>query len=238
MKTFNTRFVFGFVVTVSMFLAFNTSQTRAACNINSSQEFYNNGETVKITAVNDSGSDWGVCVYSGGKVNGGTNLPIGSSLFGPDITKTVSAVVNTGTDYSGWKAVVVSGNGCNNVYNSNTAICEVPLNTAGTPAPAVPTPSPTPPAPTPTFPSTNLTNPLSSDDFTTLITNFLQWLLGIAGGLALLMIIYGGVLYITSIGDQQKMETGKKVVTWTLFGLIIILASWSIIKVIDDIFVN
>lgn len=89
-----------------------------------------------------------------------------------------------------------------------------------------------------TFPSTNITNPLSSDDFTTLITNFLQWLLGIAGGLALLMIIYGGVLYITSIGDQQKMETGKKVVTWTLFGLIIILASWSIIKVIDDIFVN
>ena len=81
-------------------------------------------------------------------------------------------------------------------------------------------------------------NPIQTDDFMTLVGNFLQWLLGIAGAVALLAIIYGGILYITSAGDQQKMEQGKKIVTWTLFGLMIILVSFSIIKVVEDIFVT
>lgn len=81
-------------------------------------------------------------------------------------------------------------------------------------------------------------NPLETDDFTTLITNFLQWLLGIAGGVALLMLIYGGIIYITSTGDQQKMESGKRIVTWTIFGLIIILVSFSILQEVEKIFVT
>jgi len=81
-------------------------------------------------------------------------------------------------------------------------------------------------------------NPLNTDDFTELVTNFLQWLLGIAGGVALLMLIYGGVVYISSTGDQQKMESGKRIVTWTIFGLIIILVSFSILLEVEEIFVN
>lgn len=81
-------------------------------------------------------------------------------------------------------------------------------------------------------------NPLETDDFTMLITNFLQWLLGIAGGVALLMLIYGGITYITSIGDQQKMESGKRIITWTIFGLIIILVSFSILQEVEKIFVT
>jgi len=83
-----------------------------------------------------------------------------------------------------------------------------------------------------------LVNPLDTDDFTELVTNFLQWLLGIAGGVALLMLIYGGVVYISSTGDQQKMESGKRIVTWTIFGLIIILVSFSILLEVEEIFVN
>jgi len=83
-----------------------------------------------------------------------------------------------------------------------------------------------------------IVNPLETDDFTTLITNFLQWLLGIAGGVALLMLIYGGIIYITSTGDQQKMESGKRIVTWTIFGLIIILVSFSILQEVEKIFVT
>lgn len=88
------------------------------------------------------------------------------------------------------------------------------------------------------FPSTTIENPLSTSDVTGLVTNFLQWLLGIAGGVALLMLIYGGVVMVTSTGDQQKMESGKRIVTWTLFGLLIVLASFSIIKIVDQIFVS
>jgi hypothetical protein len=86
--------------------------------------------------------------------------------------------------------------------------------------------------------SVTIENPIQAEDFTTLVTNFLQWLLGIAGGVALLMLIYGGIMYITSAGDQQKAETGKKIVMYTLLGLLVVLLSFSIVKVMEDIFVN
>jgi hypothetical protein len=86
--------------------------------------------------------------------------------------------------------------------------------------------------------TTTIENPLETDDFTQLIGNFLSWLLGIAGSIALLMLIYGGIVYISSAGDPQKADQGKRIVMWTLFGLIIILVSYSILVVVEDIFVN
>lgn len=261
MKTFNRSFVSGIVVAVSLLFVSNVTEAEAACSVAAGQASYENGDTVSVTAVNDSGGDWAVCIYSGGKLNGGGNLPVGSSVTGTDTTKTATAVVNTSTDNSGWKAVVVSGNGCNSAYNAGSVLCESSVDVAGTAAPtpaptaaaatptsastAAPTPTPTPaptaattPTSASTFPSTTITNPLSTDDFTVLVTNFLQWLLGIAGSIALLMLIYGGVVFISSTGDQQKMESGKRIVTWTLFGLMIILVSFSIVQVVEKIFVT
>lgn len=84
----------------------------------------------------------------------------------------------------------------------------------------------------------NIENPIATDDFTTLVTNLLQWLLSIAGALALLMLIWGGITYVTSAGDEQKAAKGKKIVTWTILGLVLVLMSFSIIKLLEDIFVN
>jgi hypothetical protein len=84
----------------------------------------------------------------------------------------------------------------------------------------------------------NIENPIGTDDFTELVTNLLGWLLGIAGALALLMFVWGGILYVTSAGDEQKAAKGKRIVTWTILGLIVILMSYSIIALIEDIFVN
>lgn len=77
-----------------------------------------------------------------------------------------------------------------------------------------------------------------TDDFKTLVENILKWVLSMAGGVALLMIIYGGIIYISSTGDQQKADQGKKIITWTIMGLLVILLSYSIIAVIDKIFVK
>ncbi len=87
-------------------------------------------------------------------------------------------------------------------------------------------------------PSTNIENPLETDDFTQLLGNFLEWLLGIVGSIALLMLIYGGVVYMSSNGDPQKAETGKRIVMWTLGGLMIVLLSYSILSTVEDIFIN
>ncbi len=81
----------------------------------------------------------------------------------------------------------------------------------------------------------NITNPIATSDFSVLLTNFLKWLLSVAGSLALLTLIVGGVFYVTSSGNDQRVETAKKMITWTLLGLILILASYSIIIVIDEL---
>lgn len=86
--------------------------------------------------------------------------------------------------------------------------------------------------------STNIENPLETDDFTELLGNFLEWLLGIVGSIALLMLIYGGVVYMSANGDPQKAETGKRIVIWTIGGLMIVLLSYSILSTVEEIFVN
>ena len=243
---------------MSLIFALSAGSAYAACTVTPNQATYNNGDIVTVTATNDSGEDWAVCIYSGGKLNGGTNLPVGRSMSDSNTTKTASAAIDTTTDYAGWQAVVLPDNRCNSTYSGTGAICTTPISAPGNAAPAGDTTDDTTDGGgddttggdttdgtgtgtgTDTSGTTSVTiaNPISTDDFTELVTNFLQWLLGIAGSIALLMLIYGGITYITSAGDQQKAETGKKIVMWTLFGLIIILASYSIIRVVEDIFVN
>ena len=82
----------------------------------------------------------------------------------------------------------------------------------------------------------SIANPIETGDFTTLVQNVLSWLLSVVGGVALLFLIYGGLVYVTAIGDQQKAQQGKKIVTSTILGLIIVLMSYSILVVLDRIF--
>ena len=83
--------------------------------------------------------------------------------------------------------------------------------------------------------SVNITNPIATSDFSVLVSNFLKWILSVAGALTLLMLITGGVFYITSSGNEQKIETARKMITWTILGLMLILASYSIIVVLDKV---
>jgi len=78
-------------------------------------------------------------------------------------------------------------------------------------------------------------NPIKTSDFAKIVENFLLWVLSVAGALTLFMLVAGGIMYMTAGGDEQKVTTAKKVVTWTIIGLALILASYSIIKVLDEI---
>jgi len=78
-------------------------------------------------------------------------------------------------------------------------------------------------------------NPIKTESFAKIIENTLLWVLGIAGSIALFMLIVGGIMYITSGGDEQKVATAKKIFNFTVLGLIVVLLSYSIIKVLNDI---
>jgi len=54
-------------------------------------------------------------------------------------------------------------------------------------------------------------------------------LIYIAGPLAVLMIVVGGVRFIISRGDQTQMEEAKKNITWAIIGLLVIAVSYIIV---------
>jgi hypothetical protein len=61
---------------------------------------------------------------------------------------------------------------------------------------------------------------------------FLKWGLGIAGGISFILIIYSSVIIITSSGDPHKMQAGKELLTAALSGLVLLIFSMYILRVI------
>jgi hypothetical protein len=65
-----------------------------------------------------------------------------------------------------------------------------------------------------------------------LILTILQFFLGFLGLLAVIMIIYGGVLYVSAAGAQEKIDKGKKIIMYAIVGIVIILLSFAIVNTV------
>jgi hypothetical protein len=70
---------------------------------------------------------------------------------------------------------------------------------------------------------------------TQIALNFLNFLLSIVGILALIMLIIGGITFLTSAGDEDRYKTGKKIVTYAVIGIAISLAALVIVKQIASL---
>ncbi len=75
-----------------------------------------------------------------------------------------------------------------------------------------------------------LNNPLPGVEPETLISNVINSIFGIVGSLALLMFIYGGLMWMTSGGSQEKVKTGREVIQWAAIGLIVIFLSYMMVR--------
>jgi len=64
------------------------------------------------------------------------------------------------------------------------------------------------------------------------IVDFMKIALGIAGGIALLLMIYGAFLISISAGDPKKAEEGREYITGTIAGLLFIIFSSFLLKLI------
>lgn len=61
---------------------------------------------------------------------------------------------------------------------------------------------------------------------------FLEWAIGIAGGIAFLMIIFSGFQIMTSSNNPQQLQTGRELLTAAVSGLILIIFSAFLLKLI------
>ena len=60
------------------------------------------------------------------------------------------------------------------------------------------------------------------------VSNVLMAIYGIVGVLAVVMIVVGGVKYMTSQGDPGKIQSAKNTIMYSIIGLVIVLAAFAI----------
>ena len=60
--------------------------------------------------------------------------------------------------------------------------------------------------------------------------NITKWILAIVGSIALLFFIYGGLTFLISAGNTAAVDRGKKILGGAVVGLVIVFASYLIIK--------
>lgn len=88
-------------------------------------------------------------------------------------------------------------------------------------------------APCPAGSATCLTNPLGSVSTPqALIGRVINSVLGIVGSLALLMFVYGGLIWMTSSGNQEKVKKGRDTLVWAAIGLVIIFSAYALTRVL------
>lgn len=65
-----------------------------------------------------------------------------------------------------------------------------------------------------------------------LIQTIISWALTFAGVVAVILIIFSGIKFITSGGDPKQVEGAKKTLTYAIAGLVLVLLSFTIINLI------
>jgi len=65
-----------------------------------------------------------------------------------------------------------------------------------------------------------------------LVSDILKWAIGIGGGVAFLLIIYSGIMIMTSSGNPERLKAGQELLTSAIAGLIMLIFSVFILRVI------
>ena len=64
------------------------------------------------------------------------------------------------------------------------------------------------------------------------LATIVNWLLGIAATVAVLLIVISGIRYIVSAGNQQEIDDAKKTITYAVIGLVITILAIVIVNVV------
>ncbi len=71
---------------------------------------------------------------------------------------------------------------------------------------------------------------LGTSDLKAAVINIINWVLGLLGIIAVIMVLVGGFQWMTAGGNEDKVEKSKKIISAAIVGLIIILLAWAIVN--------
>lgn len=75
-----------------------------------------------------------------------------------------------------------------------------------------------------------------AQSFTQIATKVLNFLLSIVGIIAIIMLVFGGFTYLTSAGDENRAETGKKIVTYAVIAITVALSALVLVTQVTKFF--
>ena len=76
---------------------------------------------------------------------------------------------------------------------------------------------------------TGVTFGLGTADLESTVVNIVQWILGFLGLIAVIFILYGGFIWMTAGGNEEKVSKAKKIISAAVIGLIVVLLAWAIV---------
>lgn len=85
------------------------------------------------------------------------------------------------------------------------------------------------------LPDASALNPIGTTSVQDLLGRVIKMAMGIMGSIALAMFVIAGVLWMTSAGNSERADQGKKIVVWSSLGIIVILSSYALVKFLFEI---
>lgn len=70
---------------------------------------------------------------------------------------------------------------------------------------------------------------LGDADLKTTVINIIRLALGLMTLIAVVFIIYGGFVWLTAGGSEERVEKAKGIITAAVIGLIVILLAWAVV---------
>lgn len=70
------------------------------------------------------------------------------------------------------------------------------------------------------------------------VTDILNWVIGAATLVCVVMLVYSGYMYMTAGGDEEKVRTAQKTITGSLIGLVISLLSLVLVNFVLETFLG
>lgn len=75
----------------------------------------------------------------------------------------------------------------------------------------------------------------SSILFVKIIPFLISWTINLAVGLSVIMLIFGGYMYLTAYGDEEKRQKGTRTIVYSLIGLVIAMTAYGIVYIVTSI---
>ena len=88
-----------------------------------------------------------------------------------------------------------------------------------------------------TFPTgqTCICNPMAADSFEGIIGNIIDFIFKIALVLVPLMVIWGGVLFVSAGGSADQIKKAQQVIFWSLIGFVVVLLARGLSDLLEEI---